>query len=137
MTTVYSKNGSEFDIDDIATDLNNKADKDLNNINPTQNTKNEIISWGMPDYSSAIVSSSLPFTAPCNGLFMWSSSTSSGYASIKINGIDVSGHGEIQVARGISSALQIATILISKNDVISLNAGSLSRIYFIPLKGAN
>lgn len=32
MTTVYSKNGSEFDIDDIATDLNNKADKDLKNV---------------------------------------------------------------------------------------------------------
>lgn len=49
MTTVTNKNGIEFDIDALATDVNGKADKDLSNATPSSSFG----SMFMPDYSSA------------------------------------------------------------------------------------
>lgn len=90
----------------------------------------------MPDYSATIIVSSLPYTAPADGQFCWVASFSS-YCAIKINGVDVTKSGEMQTARGLDNATLMATILISKGDIISLYAGNLNKAYFFPLKGAN
>lgn len=37
-----------------AVDLSSKADVDLSNINPSASAKEEITSWGMPDYSAGV-----------------------------------------------------------------------------------
>ena len=47
-----TKTEIEVDIDEIATDLNGKANKDLSNINPTATAKSGIVSWGTPDYTA-------------------------------------------------------------------------------------
>lgn len=54
--------------------LNNKADRDFNNI--SSDTKNMVIGWGMPDYDSGIsitsyTSSDNQFVAPCDGIIYW------------------------------------------------------------------
>ena len=49
-----TKTSIEVDIDEIATDLNGKADIDLSNINPTATVKETITGWGMPDYANGI-----------------------------------------------------------------------------------
>lgn len=49
-----TKTDIQVDIDEVVTDLNGKADVDLSNINASQSAKNEIVSWGMPDYSAGI-----------------------------------------------------------------------------------
>lgn len=75
-----SKTDIQVDIDKIATDLNGKADTDLSNINASQSAKNEIISWGMPDYSAGKdVSSATIHTATVDGyVFAQAQSTSGG-----------------------------------------------------------
>lgn len=40
--------------DSIATDLNGKADVDLGNINASQSAKDEIVSWGIPDWTTSV-----------------------------------------------------------------------------------
>ena len=68
MTTVYNKNGIEFDIDDIATDLNGKADVDLTNVNNTGYTK--MAGAGMPSstyINLTLGASGTAYTAPANG----------------------------------------------------------------------
>lgn len=52
MTIVRNQNGVEFDIDSIITDLNNKADKDLTNIDLSALAKNIIMDLLMPDYKN-------------------------------------------------------------------------------------
>ena len=46
------KTDIQVDIDNITTDLNGKADIDLDNINASQSAKDEIVSWGMPDWTT-------------------------------------------------------------------------------------
>lgn len=63
-----TKTEIEVDIDEIVTDLNGKADKDLSNITPTQDVKSEITSWGMP--SNTYIDKTLTtgtYTAEANG----------------------------------------------------------------------
>jgi len=73
MTTVYNKNGVPFDIDNIATDLNGKADVDLTNVNETGTSK--IANCAMPDYSNpttiTVGASGTNYTAPSNGLYVF------------------------------------------------------------------
>lgn len=62
-----TKTSIEVDIDEIATDLNGKADVDLSNVNASQSAKNIIVGLGMPDYDKITQNISFPFTAPKNG----------------------------------------------------------------------
>ena len=57
-----TKTQIEVDIDEIATDLNGKADVDLSNINPSSATIKAIVGWGKPDYASK-TSVASPYTA--------------------------------------------------------------------------
>ena len=45
-----------------AVDLSSKADVDLSNINPSASAKEEITSWGIPDYSSGVSISPSTYT---------------------------------------------------------------------------
>ena len=71
MTTVTNKNGVEFDIDALATDLNGKADVDLMNIN---NTGASVLSEGaLPSNTSVdltIGARGTSYYAPANGYFL-------------------------------------------------------------------
>jgi hypothetical protein len=123
-----TKTDIQIDIDEIATDLNGKADVDLSNINPTQTVKNMIIGWGQPDYDSG-VSISSGYTAPVDGViiasFDWSMSGwfayIDGYSFVASN--NASGSGQQ------SSGFCIAP----KNSVFTTNASGT--FMFFPLKG--
>lgn len=60
-----SKTQIQIDIDNVMTDLANKADKDFSNVtNPVQTFKDMSIGWGMPDFSRQIdITSSVSTTA--------------------------------------------------------------------------
>ena len=47
----------DVDINQIATDLNNKADRDLSNTIPSDSFISDSVSWGMPDYANQITGS--------------------------------------------------------------------------------
>lgn len=69
-----TKTQIQVDIDEIATDLNGKADVDLANTTPAQSFKNSVMTWGMPDYDNGISidltnlsTTNTNFTVPANG----------------------------------------------------------------------
>ena len=57
IATGISQSPVEININQVLTDLNGKADVDLGNTIPAQSFKNNVISWGMPDYINAIQTS--------------------------------------------------------------------------------
>ena len=89
---VYNKNGVPFNIDDIATDLNGKADKDLGNIDSAGTARAS--GWGAPstrvvsDIFSATVTTSTEqhYTAPADG-FIQIECTSSALGRVGIVGL--------------------------------------------------
>lgn len=141
-----SKTEIQSDIDEIATDLNGKADVDLSNINASQSAKNEIVSWGMPDYASGITCSvslgvEQTYTAPSNGIITYSlTAYDMGKAYLKIN------EQQVQWAKAyVNPDFNSITgsILVSKNDIIKYFSEYNNAVYntqniiFYPMKGAN
>lgn len=126
-----TKTEIEVDIDEIATDLNGKADLDLTNTSAS--LSNSFISKLMPDYANAITISSMPYTAPCAGVCDISVSGSD--IQILVNNVIVARDGIYQ--QGSSSR-----IFLDKNDVITTSNGALDTVSnypskFFPLKGVN
>lgn len=122
----------EVDIDEIATDLNGKADVDLSNMNPTEAVKGTIVGWGMPDWSSAVTISRSTmlsgYTCPSDGIVCGRYNPTNANSYIKVNDVWVSG-GDNEITPLFS--------LVNKNDVVT--AGSMDSTYwnisFVPLKG--
>ena len=95
-----------------------------------------IASYGIPDYTGHILVSSLPFTAPVAGvIYVIAGAGSYTYCSFKINGIDPTGSGELQVTRG-NQLVQMLPIKLNKNDILTVNNGTFGKAHFYPLKGA-
>ena len=122
----------EADIDEIATDLNGKADTDLTNINQTG--KNNIMAWGMPDYANKESKlASTQYTASCDG-----------YLVVRVDGASVGAYitinGDIVASSGIyTNYWCVCNAPVSKGDTYALGqtGGTYVYGYFIPLKGAN
>lgn len=126
-----TKTSIEVDIDEIATDLNGKADVDLSNMNASQSAKNTIVGWGMPDYSAGISISGSSYTAPCDGLACLHNSGSSNSAKVYVNSNFV---GIVSNSNADSSV----QILLNKNDSLTCDANfDSSQSHFYPLKGVN
>lgn len=126
-----AKTDIQVDIDDIATDLNGKADTDLSNISPSASGRNTIAGWSMPDFANSI-QVSLPYTAPSNG-YLLEQVASSGYVDLLIN-------GSTTFYSGLSTENATRTLMypIKVNDVITrADSNGNWYLYFIPVKGAN
>ena len=118
----------------IGEQLANKLDR---------NNKEEIVTWGMPDYSVGIEVTNLytantPYTAPSDGIIVTYQFAPGASIRFTINGVLTAYmlHSETQWAGSKSSI----TIPLSKGDVIRSSATSstaLRTCTFYPLKGAN
>lgn len=142
-----SKTEIQVDIDEIATDLGGKADVDLSNISASQSVKNEIVSWGMPDYANGIslaqsTNSEQQFTTPSDGViafrfYQYQASTFNGYVYIN-NELICGGYSS-----GSNSGQTLsATALVNKNDIVRYKTNDSSilgyiNLTFYPMKGAN
>ena len=129
-----TKTEIQVDIDEIATDLNGKADTDLSNINASQSAKNEIVSWGMPDWSATVeITSSFPYTCPSDG-YLYLRNFNGG---IEIgSNVNTSTYG-YRIA-GTSSQSNTTMFPVQFNEILTLSfASGSSNMYFIPLKGVN
>jgi hypothetical protein len=141
----YPKTQIEVDIDEIATDLNGKADIDLSNMNPTQTVKNTIVGWGMPDYANAIemslTTSELLYACPKNGIIAIDTAGFNGnYCYLKINDVTMFN----KTSNGNSYMVgAVGSYLVSTGDVIKAKSGygsgfaATDKLIFIPLKGVN
>lgn len=77
-----TKTAIVVNIDNVATDLNNKADKDLGNITPLQSVKSTFSSYPMPSATYETLSytrnTTANFTAPANGWYAIKGTTNTG-----------------------------------------------------------
>ena len=142
-----TKTDIQVDIDEIATDLNGKADTDLSNSTPAQSFKNSCITWGTPDYANGITvaassANEQTYTAPTAGFFnfnLWSQGST--YAYVKVNDTYAL-YGDNY---GTSSSTYInftGSIQVDKNDVIKFKTSKQistwgNNNYFFPVKGGN
>lgn len=119
---VDSTNLPEIDINAIATDLNNKMDRDGSNV---ETLSQSFMNMFMPDYSRLEKVSS-PYTASANGIILWNNGgsencTINGY-TVYIGGNDNSNEGPVLLP-------------LSKNDVINFKP-DYGQPCFIPYKGS-
>lgn len=131
-----TKTDIQVDIDEVATDLNGKADTDLSNINASQSAKNEIISWGLPDLSHGITyaNDTTVHTAPSDGYILLSGRANSGSLTFYINGINIGwSYAAASYATGMSWFVPV-----SKGDTFYISQSYTSNVYrFYPMKGSN
>lgn len=121
----------------IITDAPALALADLSNINASQSAKNEIISWGIPDWNNKIAITSVPYTAPCAGIVSLYSASSGSYQG---NSISVNGKQQTLFNPGLNGAWNLSGyVIVDKNDVVTCNYFSETPdfSYFVPMKGAN
>ena len=128
-----TKTDIQVDIDEIATDLNGKADVDLSNISASQSAKNSIVAWGMPDYANGISLVGLTtYTCPSDGIINCIGVVgTAGSRLININSVLTGAYGS-----GTSTASS-CHILVNKNDVMTSSTALYGTAYFYPLKGVN
>lgn len=142
-----TKTAIQVDIDEIATDLNGKLDKDGTNatagafeniLNTAQSTgKSTIASWIAPDWSRAVSASyTSGATVGFDGWLAVSAwnNASDGNSQVWINGIPIAtalgGSGTGIPARDAN------TVIVSKNDVITFS-GTDRNIWKIPFVGGS
>ena len=127
-----TKTEIEVDIDEIATDLNGKADVDLTNINTTAKTK--IMNLCAPDYANKESKSvNTTYTA-----------SSDGYLVARVDGAGVGVIiyiNDVMVATVpvYTSYYCVANAVVAKGDTYRFEqtGGTYMYGYFIPMKGVN
>lgn len=106
-----------------------KVNTDGSNLTNVSNAfKAKIVNWGIPDYDSRIdIGKQTPYTAPCDGLFVYSNNSTDSYmGSASVNGFVVS------TLRSYTTDC----FPVAKNDVITLaNTPQIATTYFVPMKG--
>lgn len=106
-----------------------KVNTDGSNLTNVSNAfKAKIVNWGIPDYDSRInTGKQTPYTAPCDGLFVYSNNATDSYMGTAcVNGFVVS----------TLRAYATDCFPVAKNDVITLiNTPQITTTYFVPMKG--
>ena len=110
--------------------LETRLKLDVSNI--SQEGKERLVSWGMPDYSAGIkiTLNTTGFVAPCDGIVVgWFNASGGTERNILINDVNV-GHS---VNGG-----QASMFILGTGDVIRFSSGtSAGPEYFYPMKGVN
>lgn len=111
------------------------SEKSINN-SLTRANKKEIIDWGMPDYSSTLSGVGNNYTAPYDGIFLFSVSNNNSARNI---GIVPNGSSQVVFYKIINSYGTTGgfPVILAKGDriIIDSTSTSLSYSYFVPLKG--
>lgn len=126
--TVPISAGTMALISDIATASAQKADVDLDNINPSSSAKNTILTWSIPDYSSSInvpfstswATTGQSYTAPFSGEFYLSSLSTANPDTLHlyVNGVEISRCGSAETsARWVSISCRVKA-----GDVITVSS---------------
>lgn len=135
-----TKTSIEVDIDQIATDLNGKADVDLTNVTPSQSFKETAVGWGMPDYTAGISKTwntahlaDKDYLAFVKGF--GSSSTNCYYFAVSADASNWTGIEGLYTANGGNGE---TTAFIPKGMYYKASAGSSNQSLIVyPLKGVN
>ena len=128
VVATVTKTDIEVDIDNVASDLNNKADKDLGNIVPLHSVKSTFSSYPMPSntYETLTGTNGGTYTAPANGWFAIDATTSSGNA-YKMTDFTNNTNGMYIRMQGWGGSARITNIIpVKKGDVVKLGLSSVS-----------
>lgn len=142
-----TKTAIQVDIDEIATDLNGKADVDLTNVN-NQGTALST-SWMTCDASSEIqitppasnssgntLANTTLFTAPCNGWVTVEATTNNNSGAFWVFGANTGIRSSMFRGNGTSKT---GSILVKKSDQVTLRGAYVSvigEILFYPCEGS-
>lgn len=145
-------NESTIDVENVLTELQQKADYSLSNAVPSQVFINNVINWGLPDYSAGVVyidpdatsvsTTEGSFTAPCDGVVnVCLIGHNNSRATLFIDDRAI---GDL-TANGNGWALSLTgQYSVEKGSVVRFKSGyaanpTLGRqqVIFYPLKGAN
>lgn len=129
VVATLSKTEIQIDIDNIATDINTKADADLNNINPSNSAKNIISGFSMADFTTGTTLTSGSIL-PCNALVVYANTNTSN--SARSIGITINDSIEISTETTLRSRGAIA---LPKGCKITALSGTT--ITYYALKGAH
>ena len=135
---VYNKNGTPFDIDAIATDLNGKADVDLTNVNNSGTSLGA--SWTMPSstYKTLTLGSTgTDYLMPANG---WVCFAKRAGASNEWANITNRTNGYFQERTATYANNHVAFLVpVCKNDTVRLSyslTGTTTSFRFYYAKGS-
>ncbi len=111
--------------------LNNKVDRDFNNVNPSDTARKEIMRWGIPDYSRG-VSIQTPYTMPYDGYVLIVRGGGKSLVSLYVDGVLVGSNNSNTSNEGGS-----ITCFAAKESVVTWgdNGNVTNRIVF-PLRGS-
>lgn len=117
--------------------FNGKMDRDMSNMNPSQTTKETIVGWGMPDFTSAIdITSAASYICPSAG-YLRLYAVYNGHIYYKSN-LDTQLSDWTYNAVGASSRAAGNWYIVQKNEVLSkTDVSGSSKAFFYPLKGVN
>lgn len=133
-----TKTNIEVDIDEIATDLNGKADVDLSNMNPTQTVKNTIVGWSMPSsryIDLTLGASGSTYTAPANGWFFLSKIAGSDFYYASMGSPKM-----FDFREAYRTSFLTPCVAVLKGDVVTVDynaTGQTSVFRFIYAEGEN
>ena len=132
-----TKTDIQVDIDEIATDLNGKADVDLTNVNNAGTSLGA--GWAMPSdtyIDLTLGASGTTYTAPANGWFVGRMTSTS---SAQILGLVCMSGGNIQSIKYSSGNNQNLAVFLpsEKNDMVELWYGTTPQVFrFVYAKGS-
>ena len=143
-----TKTDIQVNIDEVVTDLNSKADVDLSNMSASQSAKNEIISWGMPDYDNGIaIGSANKYEALVDGYYVGRATVVTGTNSTARIIVELYNNSNTLVFsignsgydnNSGNTKYSAITLPVPKGYKITVTAAnSLIISKFYPLKGAN
>ena len=126
-----TKTDIQVDIDEIATDLNGKADVDLSNINASSSAIENITNWIVPDYSAGITITS-PYTCPSNGFYLTGGTTAAPYsASITRNNVTT----PLYTLSTYGTDSLVILYPVKKGDILTFSSSQPNLFY--PMEGVN
>ena len=131
-----TKTDVEVDIDNVVTDLNNKADRDLTNVVDTMSASAKSYFSGLPlpsetKVSLTVGSSGAKYTAPANGWFIARQTNSSSNGNLYLERSD----GGIVMGFSASNMGKYFSAQARKGDIFTLNYSGSATLSFTYAEG--
>lgn len=132
---------ADINVGQISEALNDKTDRDFNNMNPSALSKETVVGWGMPDYTAgmavSVPTSSTTYTAPSAGVYVLAYESPSSVAGkqILVNGNVAYQYQYTSAANPYFNCF----ILLNKGDVLSSDTNNtpstIKFSIFYPMRG--
>lgn len=125
---------ADIDIGQISEALNDKTDRDFNNMNPSALSKETVVSWGIPDYSAGVSKTWNTDTTASTDCFVYvlaNSSLNNNICRLTVDGIVVFN----DLNSGSDSPRTSGIIPVQKGSIYKATSSAGGTLIEYPLKG--